>query len=49
MSKFLQLALVLIVSACASRPQLYPNSKLKAVGADLGKKDTDACLADAAA
>lgn len=47
MSKILMLAVIMIFSACASRPQLYPNAKLKEVGKDQGKKDTDACIADA--
>lgn len=47
MTKFLMLALVMILSACASKPQLYPNTKLKEVGKEKAKKDTDACIADA--
>lgn len=47
MTKFLMLAFVLIFSACASRPQLYPNTKYKQVGQDKAKADTDACIADA--
>lgn len=33
--------------ACASRPQLYPNQKLKTVGKEASKKDIDKCIADA--
>lgn len=43
--KFLVLLLVLV--SCASRPQLYPNQKLKAVGKEAAKKDVDRCIADA--
>ncbi len=41
------LMLLFLVAACASRPQLYPNSKLKEVGKAQGKKDIDQCVADA--
>ncbi|MBA2406051.1 MAG: cell envelope biogenesis protein OmpA [Bdellovibrionales bacterium] len=47
MSKIVPLLIVLFLSACASRPQLYPNTKLKAVGQDEAKKDIDSCMADA--
>ena len=47
MTKFLILALMMILLACASRPQLYPNTKYKEVGKDRAKSDTDACIADA--
>jgi outer membrane lipoprotein SlyB len=47
MSKMLSLFLVLLLGACASRPQLYPNSKLKSVGKEAAKKDIDKCIADA--
>lgn len=43
--KFLFLLLILV--SCASRPQLYPNSKLKTVGKDAAKSDVDQCIADA--
>jgi outer membrane lipoprotein SlyB len=38
--------LVLLI-ACSSRPQLYPNQKLKTVGKEASKKDVDACIKDA--
>lgn len=41
------LALLLLVVSCASRPQLYPNSKLKSVGKEASQKDIDKCLAEA--
>jgi uncharacterized membrane protein len=40
------LLLVLLV-ACASRPQLYPNPKLKKVGKEAAAKDIDKCMAEA--
>lgn len=40
--------LFLLVS-CASRPQLYPNQKLKSVGKEVSQKDVDQCIADAEA
>lgn len=41
------LLLLLLLTACASRPQLYPNQKLKNVGQDAAKKDINQCLAEA--
>lgn len=41
------LALLLLVVSCASRPQLYPNSKLKSVGKEASQKDIDKCIAEA--
>lgn len=32
---------------CASKPQLYPNQKLKSVGKEAAKKDVDRCIAEA--
>lgn len=49
MSKILCLSLMFILSACASKPQLYPNSKLKEVGKEAAKEDVDKCIADAEA
>lgn len=45
MMKFL-LILFMVIS-CASRPQLYPNQKLKDTGKEAAKKDVDLCIADA--
>lgn len=39
--------LLLLVAGCASRPQLYPNQKLKKVGKEAAKQDVDQCIADA--
>jgi uncharacterized membrane protein len=39
--------LFFLLTACASRPQLYPNTKLKSVGKEAAKKDVDRCIADA--
>lgn len=41
------LVLLLLLVSCASRPQLYPNSKLKSVGKVAAQKDIDKCIADA--
>ncbi|WP_408097731.1 cell envelope biogenesis protein OmpA [Peredibacter sp. HCB2-198] len=41
------LLLLLLVISCASKPQLYPNQKLKTVGKEASKKDVDQCIADA--
>jgi outer membrane lipoprotein SlyB len=40
------LLLALFVS-CASKPKLYPNEKLKAVGNQIAQKDVDQCIEDA--
>lgn len=41
------IVMLLILLSCASRPQLYPNQKLKTVGKEAAKKDVDRCIADA--
>ncbi len=41
------LVFLLILVSCASRPQLYPNQKLKSVGKEASQKDIDKCIADA--
>lgn len=41
--------LLLLLVSCASRPQLYPNQKLKSVGKEISQKDVDQCIADAEA
>ncbi len=41
------LVLLLLFGACASKPTLYPNEKLKEVGKEAAKKDVDKCIADA--
>lgn len=41
-----QLFFLLLAASCASRPQLYPNQKLKQVGKDAAKQDVDRCIAD---
>lgn len=40
------LLLALFVS-CASKPKLYPNEKLKAVGKETAEKDVNQCIDDA--
>ena len=47
MLKMIALFLILLITACASRPQLYTNTKLKSVGKEAAKKDIDRCIADA--
>lgn len=43
----MKLALILLfVIGCASKPQLYPNEKLKTVGKDSADKDVKQCMAD---
>jgi outer membrane lipoprotein SlyB len=41
------LFLLLFITSCASRPQLYPNQRLKSVGKESANKDVDLCIADA--
>ncbi len=40
------LILAFILAACASRPQLYPNEKLKTVGKKASQADIDQCIKD---
>jgi outer membrane lipoprotein SlyB len=49
MNKVLIIAILLTVSACASKPKLYPNDKLKNVGKEAAQKDIDQCMADSEA
>jgi hypothetical protein len=37
---------LLAVTACSSRPKLYPNQKLKTVGKEVSQKDTDQCMSE---
>lgn len=46
MTKNVVLVTLLLVSACASRPKLYPNQKLKAVGKEAARKDIDKCMSE---
>ncbi|OFZ18216.1 MAG: hypothetical protein A2Z20_11880 [Bdellovibrionales bacterium RBG_16_40_8] len=39
--------LSLFLTACASRPRLYPNEKFEQVGAQAAKSDVDACISKA--
>lgn len=41
--------IMLLIISCASRPQLYPNQKLKSVGKEASQKDINNCIADAEA
>lgn len=47
MSKLILFLCLAGLVACASRPQLYPNDKLKKVGKEKAKEDVDKCMADA--
>lgn len=49
MSKWPIFVVILTLAACASKPQLYPNQKLKLVGKDVADKDVEKCMADAEA
>ena len=40
------LIILLTVASCASKPKLYPNSKLKEVGKEAAQKDIDQCIAE---
>ena len=42
----LALALLFLVAACASSPQLYPNSHYKQVGKDVAEQDIKSCEDD---
>lgn len=41
------ICMILLIVSCASRPQLYPNQKLKTSGKEVAQKDIDHCIADA--
>jgi outer membrane lipoprotein SlyB len=47
MNKAFLIILILSLTSCASRPQLYPNAKLKKVGKKAAKKDIEKCITDA--
>ena len=47
MSRLFLIFMMLVFSSCASRPQLYPNQKLKEVGKEVAKNDIDDCMSDA--
>jgi uncharacterized membrane protein len=38
---------LLFISSCASRPKLYPNSKLKSVGKKISEQEIDSCMQEA--
>jgi outer membrane lipoprotein SlyB len=44
MKHLLTSLILLFLFSCASRPQLYPNQKLKKVGKEAAKKDVEKCL-----
>jgi outer membrane lipoprotein SlyB len=46
-NSFLTILLLLSLGACSSKPVLYPNTKLKKVGKEKGKEDSEKCLAEA--
>ncbi len=37
---------LLVMTACSSRPKLYPNEKLKTVGKEVSQKDIDQCMSE---
>jgi outer membrane lipoprotein SlyB len=39
--------LIFFFSSCASKPKLYPNTKLKSVGKELAQKDINKCMQEA--
>ena len=41
------LSCLLIISACASRPKLYPNDRMKAKGKETSEADVNLCLKQA--
>ncbi len=47
MKKMILLVLTVLLTSCASKPQLYPNDKLKQVGKEKAKSDVEGCIADA--
>lgn len=47
MKKMILILIILSLSSCASKPQLYPNAKFKSVGKKVAKKDIDRCIVDA--
>jgi hypothetical protein len=46
-TKFLIFTVVLTLSACASRPKLYPNETYKMKGKQASEADVDQCLKEA--
>lgn len=47
MKSLFSLLVLLVLVSCASRPQLYPNQKLKTEGKEASDKVIDQCIADA--
>lgn len=45
--RLITLLCLFILTSCASKPKLYPNSHLKAVGKEKANKDIDQCISDA--
>ncbi len=45
--KYLVPLIFLILTACASKPVLYPNQKFKKVGKELASQDIDQCMKEA--
>lgn len=45
--KLIMFTLLLSLVSCASKPVLYPNSKLKKVGKEAAKADIDKCMDEA--
>lgn len=47
MNKISLLTLILLLTACASKPVLYPNNKLKRVGKEKSQADIEVCVSEA--
>lgn len=47
MRRLTLIMLALLVASCASKPKLYPNEQLKAVGKKTAEKDIEKCIAEA--
>ncbi len=47
MKKFSLVLFLFMLGSCASKPQLYPNQKLKSVGKDEANKDVEQCISEA--
>ena len=46
-NSLINLIVILLITSCASRPQLYPNDTFKRKGEEASSADIDQCLSDA--
>lgn len=44
---YITILLLIFISACSSKPVLYPNQKYESVGEEKAQSDVDACMAKA--